>query len=119
MHYFNAVTNSVKEVLKELNIDFYINLHIEGDAEGFEHEHIKAGEKNPIASFCDFLDADLVISSKSSHSTVPVILSGKLMIYPDDSWFAPLPSWVSANKEGAFDRSKFINVIKNYYYKML
>ena len=114
VQYFNEVVKSVKEILLDKGVDFFINLHIEGDSEEFSHEHIKFQELNPMASFFDFLSADLIVSSKSSHSTVPAMLSGKMMIYPNDSWLTTLPEWISADKDGVFDKSKFSALIKNY-----
>lgn len=115
MDYFNKVTDSVKKLLNSMGINYYINLHIEGNTEGFNHEHSLFKNTNPIASFSDILSSDLVISSKSSHSTVPVMLSGKLMIYPEDSWFAPLPGWIVANKDGLFETNKLNELLKSYY----
>lgn len=114
MNYFNNVVDSVKKVLFNHGVEFFINLHIEGDSDGFAHQHTKFIDGNPIDSFFDIYSADLVISSKSSHSTVPSYLSGKLMIYPSDTWMTILPGWISADKDGFFDESKFITSLKNY-----
>ena len=114
VEYFNKVVDQVKEILNQQNIEYFINLHIEGDPDGFLHENNKFDDVNPIKSFFDFITADLVISSKSSHSSVPAMLSGKLMIYPNDTWMPSLPGWISADKDGKFDTNKFLNLLINY-----
>jgi hypothetical protein len=108
MDYFNVVVGSVKEVLLKKQIDFEINLHMEGlneGAEQFTHDHTQFNSLNPTSSFYDLFTSDLIISSKSSHSTVPGILSGGIVIYPVDSWMPALPDWIPADKAGFFDKS--------------
>ena len=114
LEYFNNVVSSIKQVLEQSNIDYFLSLHIEGSSEGFVHNHVKFIDDNPIASFIDLFTADIVVASKSSHSSVPAMISGKIMIYPDDTWFAPLPGWISAGKDGNFDETKLKEQLKIY-----
>ena len=114
MEYFNNVMDKIKMVLTECNLEYSLSLHIEGNSDGFNHDHVKFQDENPISSFMDLFNSDLIVSSKSSHSSVPPMLSGKIMIYPNDSWFAPLPGWLPADKEGNFDAEKLAILLKDF-----
>ena len=115
LNYFDTVLTNVKKILVSENIYFEITLHTEGVLENFSHDYFMFPDPNPIASFCDFLTADLIISSKSSHSNVPGMISGQMMIYPKDSWFPPLPHWIAADAEGHFNEKDFIDNLKIFY----
>jgi hypothetical protein len=105
--YFDNVLERVRIILSERQIRFDIHLHTEGFSEVFDHEVRIFPDANPMESFIDFFDADLIISSKSSHSNLPALLCGNLMICPADSWFAPLPHWLKADEHGSFDVDRF------------
>jgi hypothetical protein len=115
LEYFDQVLMNVKKILIDEKIPFQIYLHTEGELENFNHDYIRFSETNPISSFCDFLTADLIISSKSSHSNVPGMISGQLMIYPHDSWFPPLPHWISADQAGNFNSQAFTDHLKTFF----
>lgn len=112
--YFNNVVLKVMAILNSRGVKFKINVHSEGLSENldFEYEYIES--PNPVYSFNDFLDADLIIASKSSHSSVPGMLMGQPVIYPSDSWFAPLPHWISADSAGVFDENMLILQLAGY-----
>ena len=112
--YFDKILSNVEKLLRERRVPFKVHLHSEDFGEPFDHDVHRFPEINPINSFFDFFDADLIISSKSSHSNVPGLLCGNLMICPADSWFAPLPHWIKADVDGEFDIERFRMQLANY-----
>lgn len=69
--YFNGVVKSLAQILDEHNISYKVAVHCEDllDDCTFDHEFLR--EENPIKSFIKLSQADIVVSSYSSHSSVP------------------------------------------------
>ena len=114
--YFNNVMKQVIGVLNSKSIKHDVWLHSEEEIVGAEFPFNPVYDPNPIKSFIDIYNSDIVIGSRSSHSSVPPLISGSLGIFPEDSWLPCLPSWIKAKKgTGEFDIDILINYLKLTY----
>lgn len=115
--YFEVVVNRLIDILKILDLDYDLILHCEDDISlDFNSSYQKFVNENPIASFMDLVTADVIVSSKSSHSTVPSMLSGGVNIYPHDTWMVRCPGWIKADANGAFDSEQLRSRLTSYIY---
>jgi hypothetical protein len=67
-------------------------------------------DMGPIESFLHMIHADLLISSKSSFSYKPALLSEKLKIVPKSFWhqYPATEDYILADNNGVFDRDQLL-----------
>lgn len=83
--------------------------------EQFENLHFCL-EMNAQSSFLHMVNADLLITSKSSFSYKPALLSNGIKICPKDFWhgYPDITDWILVNKEGSFNVDQLkTHTIKN------
>lgn len=109
--------NVLSEVLKTLSTSRPVVIHLfsQGKKEDFQEfdqfDNIRYHlDIDPCNTFLHFVRADLLITSKSSFSYKPALLSDGIKICPRDFWhgYPKDPNWILADKDGMFDT----NVLK-------
>ena len=106
----------VTGVLDDKDIKYQVWLHSEEEIIGAEFPFTPVYDPNPVRSFIDIYNSDIIVGSRSSHSSVPPLISGALCIIPEDSWLPSLPSWIRARKDsGEFDADALKNYLMSIY----
>jgi len=109
MEYFESVLAKVVECLGDMpNIE--IEIFSQGKIEDFScfkkfRKIIFQLEMGAQESFLRMVKADLLITSKSSFSYKPALLSKGIKVCPKDFWhgYPDLPKWVLVNEDGTFE----------------
>jgi len=113
--YFNNIVSNVVELLDKKNIAYEISIYSEEEINELNFAHTYVGQKNPLNSFINLTRSDLIVASKSAHSTVAAMVSGKQCIYPADSWLTHLPFWIAGREDGSIDKEKFSSWLNLFY----
>lgn len=113
--------NILKTVLTELRLNTKIEIYL--FSQGIKIDFKEFSEfvnfhfcidMNPYDSFVHMAKADLLISSKSSFSYKPGLISKGTKICPSTFWhyYPDTPDFILADNRGFFDTNKFISQIK-------
>jgi len=116
--YFEEILhNTVKNL--EIRKPIKIYLFSQGNLKDFENfNEFKNVEycldMNTYETFLHMVYADLLITSKSSFSYKPALLSRGIKICPRDFWhgYPDKSDWILANESGSFDLIKFQEAIR-------
>lgn len=110
--------NVLNNVLKSLTIQSPIHIYLfsQGKKEDFKEFDKFANmtlclDMNVFDSFSHMVYADLLITSKSSFSYKPALLSNGIKICPDNFWhgYPKDKKWIIANEKGNFDTTLLEN----------
>jgi hypothetical protein len=112
--YFERVLSTVIETIKP-DKPIAIYLFSQGDRsafsefEKFDNMHF-CMEMSPVDSFLHMVNADLLITSKSSFSYKPALLSNGIKICPKNFWhgYSNAPDWILVDDDGCFDSKQLI-----------
>jgi len=116
----NYFVNVLQNLLETLDSSKKVKVYLfsQGVVEDFtEFKDIKNIEyclgMNAEDSFLHMIYADVLITSKSSFSYKPALLSDGIKICPSNFWHGyPLKDdWILANEEGSFDTSRIKNKV--------
>jgi hypothetical protein len=117
-YYVNALTN-VLAVLKE-NKKVQVYLFSQAEIDGFsEFEKFRnihyCLDMGPMESFLHLVNADLLISSKSSFSYKPALISKGVHICPATFWhdYPPDAKYILADDSGNFDGEQLLNQLRS------
>lgn len=118
--YFFNILNQVTELLpKDKKVELY--LFSQGTIEDFPEFKSFSNihycmEMGPIESFLQMVYADLLISSKSSFSYKPALISKGIQICPKTFWhsFPNFTRYILADNDGNFDKSQLINLLPDF-----
>jgi hypothetical protein len=119
-YYAAVLKNALAALATQKNIQIY--LFSQGAVKDFpEFTHFDnvhfCLDVNAYDSFVHMVYADILISSKSSFSYKPALISKGIKIYPANFWHA-YPStgdFIMAGEDGAFDREKLYPVKNTFY----
>lgn len=101
--YFDVVGTQLINYLSSMNVSYKIFVHTEEKNLQLNFEHVLVTDPNPIRSFVNLSNSDIVVGSRSAHSSVPSIVSGSLALVPARNWL-PCPShWIKVTDSGSFD----------------
>ena len=96
-------TRQLINYLSSMNVSYKIFVHTEEKNLQLNFEHVLVTDPNPIRSFVNLSNSDIVVGSRSAHSSVPSIVSGSLALVPARNWL-PCPShWIKVTDSGSFD----------------
>lgn len=117
--YFVSVLEKVLSVLqttKKINI-YLFSQGEKGDFKEFEkfsNLHY-CMDMNPYDSFLHMVFADVLISSKSSFSYKPALISKGIKICPKTFWhlYPSTPDFIQADNQGNFDIEHFSRILQN------
>ena len=110
-YYSNALSQLLATIKTTKKIDIY--LFSQGPVEDFpefsqfENMHYKM-DMGPVESVLHMIYADVLISSKSSFSYKPALISKGIKICPVTFWhqYPPTPDFIMADNDGNFDNSQ-------------
>jgi hypothetical protein len=113
-YYLNIVKTLLDVIGQSRKIAFY--LFSQGEPNDFaDFQQIKEMnfclDMDPMASFLHMVYADILITSKSSFSYKPALLSKGLKICPENFWhdYPDANNWIIAAENGNFNKSKLIS----------
>lgn len=114
--YYLNIVDTIMQVVDKKNTKIYI--FSQGNKEDF-HEFQKYGhvelcnEMSAIDSFLHMVKADILITSKSSFSYKPALLSYGIKICPSNFWhsYPELEDWILADDQGILDKNKLEKII--------
>ncbi|MDB5157646.1 MAG: hypothetical protein JWR50_2353 [Mucilaginibacter sp.] len=118
--YYVDVLRTVLDTLKtERNIKVF--LFSQGELDDFKefsqfNNIIYCLDMGAVESFLHMVKADLLISSKSSFSYKPALISRGIKICPESFWhqYPSTADYILADDNGEFDVSKLTTAINNY-----
>ncbi len=110
-YYANVLRKVLATVKTDKKIDIY--LFSQGPVEDFpefsdfENMHYQM-EMGPVESVLHMINADILISSKSSFSYKPVLISKGIKIVPETFWhgYPPTNDFILADNDGNFDTNQ-------------
>jgi hypothetical protein len=116
--YFVSILQAVIEIIKT-NKPIRIYLFSQGNRVDFnEFEKFKniifCLDMPPQESFLNMVYADLLITSKSSFSYKPALISNGIKICPNDFWlgYPEQEDWILADENGSFNREQLKRLYK-------
>ena len=104
-------TNILDNVIRELKTDKPVHIYLfsqgeEGDfAEFSKYDNVHfCLDMNPMGSFSHMVYADMLITSRSSFSYKPALISNGIKICPGNFWhgYPDSPDWILADENGQF-----------------
>ena len=101
--YFNNIGASLESYLKSMGIRYSMYVHTEDEDLQLDFECKLLVDPNPIRDFINIGNADIVVASRSAHSSVPPLISGSLALVPEHNWLPSLPKWIKVKDDGYFD----------------
>ena len=101
--YFNNLALKLETYFKSRNIRYKIFVHSEDESLKLSFDNILVVDPNPIRSFVNLSASDIVVCSRSAHSSVPPLVSGCLALIPELNWLPSLPGWIKVNKYSEFN----------------
>jgi len=112
----NALKNVLDTIVTDKKIEVY--LFSQGTVEEFpefkqfENMHY-CMDMGPVESVLHMINADLLISSKSSFSYKPALISKGIKICPETFWHAypTTADFIMADNSGAFDKEKLMKFL--------
>lgn len=99
----------VRESLNDRGVDFVVRIFSQGDVSGFP-ETLRAGaqlhlDADPLWSFEQLVEADVLISSRGSFSYVAGLLCEGIVIC--EPFYPPQRGWLVCDDDGGFDVEAF------------
>ena len=117
----NYFKNILKTVIHNLTIEKPIKVYIfsQGNVQSFEEfselsNVVYCINFDPQSSFLHMIFADILITSKSSFSYKPALISKGFKISPKIFWhgYPDDKNWITANENGSFDIENLIEIKK-------
>ena len=123
MDYYINIVKTLSTFLKDKK--FVIYIYSEGDAEEYrafeQYGPVKyCFDMSAMDSFLHMIRADILITSKSSFSYKPVLLSDGIRICPDGFWhgYPDDEKWiVASSRDGKFDVNKLEDALHHIFDK--
>ena len=118
--YYANILNQVLQILqtsKKVNIYLFSQGKVEDFPEFNPFENIIfCTAMNAMDSFVEMANADILISSKSSFSYKPALISKGIKIFPETFWHGhpQTPDFIPANNTGEFDHTLLNTALSNY-----
>lgn len=117
--------NVLENVIKKLQVDKHVCIYLfsQGKPEDFsDFNHFQnlyfCLDMGAVESFLHMVYADLLITSKSSFSYKPALISNGIKVCPDVFWHGyPFgDDWILADKNGNFDSLRLHKVVEDKKY---
>ena len=115
--YFDAIGSQLESYLSTRMVSYKIFVHTEDEGLKLNFQHLLVTDRNPIRSFVNLSTSDIVVGSRSAHSSVPSIVSGSLALVPSRNWLPCLPHWIKVEDSGKFNPTLLDEYLDNYLSK--
>lgn len=112
-YFANILTETLSLIKDKQKVEIYLfsqgNMDNFPEFSGFENFHF-CTDMGAIETVLHMVNADLLISSKSSFSYKPALISKAIQLFPQTFWhsYPPADNYIPADNSGKFDHNKLL-----------